>query len=70
MKTSLLLGSLFLLTLGASAADAPLLAVPGAVIYENKLDAAPAAPWKARQVNDKVTAVIRCFMARPLGVDS
>ena len=47
MKTSLLLGSLFLLTLGASAADAPLLAVPGAVIYENKLDAAPAAPWKA-----------------------
>ncbi len=47
MKTSLLLGSLLLLTLVASASDAPLLAVPGAVIFESKLDALPAAPWKA-----------------------
>lgn len=31
----------------ASAADKPLLAIPGEVIYESKLDAAPAAPWKA-----------------------
>lgn len=29
-----------------SAADKPLLAVPGEVIYESKLDAAPAKPWK------------------------
>ncbi|TDU71168.1 hypothetical protein EI77_02290 [Prosthecobacter fusiformis] len=31
----------------ASAADKPLLAIPGEVIYESKLDTAPAAPWKA-----------------------
>lgn len=47
MKPSLLITSLFLLTLSAPAAEAPLLAVPGAVIYESKLDVAPAAPWKA-----------------------
>ena len=35
------------LALGASAADKPLLAVPGKVIYENKLESAPAEPWKA-----------------------
>lgn len=29
------------------AADQPLLAMPGEVIFESKLDAAPAAPWKA-----------------------
>lgn len=29
-----------------SAADKPLLAIPGKVIYESKLDSAPAAPWK------------------------
>lgn len=32
---------------GSSAADKPLLAIPGKVIYENKLDTAPGAPWKA-----------------------
>lgn len=31
----------------ASAADKPLLAIPGEVIYESKLDTAPAAPWRA-----------------------
>lgn len=43
--------ALFLLTLatafGIRAEDKPLLAVPGKVIYENKFEAAPAAPWKA-----------------------
>ncbi len=29
------------------AADKPLLAVPGKVIFENKFDAAPTAPWRA-----------------------
>ena len=31
----------------ASAAEKPLLALPGAVIYESKLDTTPAAPWKS-----------------------
>jgi hypothetical protein len=31
----------------AGAADKPLLAIPGNAIYENKLDSAPGAPWKA-----------------------
>lgn len=31
----------------APAADAPLLAVPGKVLFESKLDTAPAAPWRA-----------------------
>ncbi len=36
------------LTLGAYAAESqPLLAVPGKVIYESKLDTTPGAPWKA-----------------------
>jgi len=36
------------LTLGAAAAESqPLLAVPGKVIYESKLDTTPGAPWKA-----------------------
>lgn len=34
-------------TLGTRAEDKPLLAVPGKVIYESKLDTAPGAPWKA-----------------------
>lgn len=34
-------------TIGALAEDKPLLAVPGKVIYESKLDTAPGAPWKA-----------------------
>ena len=33
--------------LHVSAADKPLLAIPGKVIYENKLDTAPGEPWKA-----------------------
>lgn len=34
-------------TLGVRAEDKPLLAIPGKVIYESKLDTAPGAPWKA-----------------------
>lgn len=45
MKHTLLFS--ILLTIGASAAEKAMLAVPGAVIYESKLDSAPAAPWKA-----------------------
>jgi hypothetical protein len=41
--TAIVLGS----ALAAHAADKPLLAVPGKVIYESKLDSAPAAPWKS-----------------------
>jgi hypothetical protein len=43
LLTALALGS----ALTTHAADKPLLAVPGKVIYESKLDTAPAAPWKA-----------------------
>lgn len=32
---------------GVCAEEKPLLAIPGKVIYENKLDAAPGEPWKA-----------------------
>lgn len=38
---------LCLFALPAAGADAPLLAVPGDVIYESKLDSGLAAPWKA-----------------------
>ncbi|HEY1050395.1 MAG TPA: hypothetical protein VGE39_11590 [Prosthecobacter sp.] len=34
-------------TLAARAEDKPLLAIPGKVVYESKLDTAPGAPWKA-----------------------
>lgn len=34
-------------TLGVHAEDKPLLAIPGKVIYESRLDTAPGAPWKA-----------------------
>lgn len=47
MKTSLLSFLALGLALAASAADKPLLAIPGKVIYENKLDSAPGDPWKA-----------------------
>ncbi len=47
MKTCLFLISLAALSPIASAADSAFLAIPGAVIYESKLDTAPAAPWKA-----------------------
>ncbi len=47
MKTTLFFSSLLAFSLNAAAADKPLLAIPGAVIYESKLDTAPAAPWKA-----------------------
>lgn len=33
--------------IAASAADKPLLAIPGKTIYESSLNTAPAAPWKA-----------------------
>jgi len=41
--------ALFFLALASlvSAAEKPMLAVPGEVIYESKLDTAPAAPWKS-----------------------
>ena len=45
--TSLLTLCLALATFGVRAEDKPLLAVPGKVIYESKLDTAPGAPWKA-----------------------
>ena len=47
MKTPLILSSILALSLNVSATDSALLAIPGAVIYESKLDTAPAAPWKA-----------------------
>lgn len=47
MKTLLTLTAIFALSLAGRAADKPLLAIPGKVIYESKLDSAPAAPWKA-----------------------
>lgn len=44
------LAPLLLLTIATSTAlaaeEKPLLAIPGKVIYENKLDATPGAPWK------------------------
>lgn len=47
MKTSILVAALIVAAVAmAHAADKPLLAIPGKVIYENKLDTAPAAPWK------------------------
>ena len=45
--TSLITLTLTLAAFGVRAEDKPLLAVPGKVIYENKLDTAPGAPWKA-----------------------
>jgi hypothetical protein len=45
--TSLLTLFLALAAFGVRAEDKPLLAVPGKVIYESKLDAAPSEPWKA-----------------------
>jgi hypothetical protein len=47
MKISLFLISLAAFSLTASAVDSAFLAIPGAVIYQSKLDTAPAAPWKA-----------------------
>lgn len=48
MKHTSLLTLVFALSaVSARAEDKPLLAVPGKVIYESKLDTAPAAPWKA-----------------------
>lgn len=44
---SLLTLILALAASGLRAEDKPLLAVPGKVIYESKLDTAPGAPWKA-----------------------
>ncbi|MEI6715070.1 MAG: family 16 glycoside hydrolase [Verrucomicrobiota bacterium] len=48
MKTSLLISSLVVsLAPCVFAADTPLLAIPGKVVYESKLDTAPSDPWKA-----------------------
>ncbi len=47
MKHNLLSVFAFCAALNASAADKPLLAVPGKVIYESRLDKAPGEPWKA-----------------------
>ena len=47
MKKSLFLCLFTGLTLSASAAEKALLAIPGATVYENKLDLAPGSPWKA-----------------------
>lgn len=46
MKPTFVLFSL-LVAISLQADDKPLLAVPGKVIFESKLDAAPGAPWKA-----------------------
>ncbi|MEZ0276122.1 MAG: family 16 glycoside hydrolase [Roseimicrobium sp.] len=49
MKVALL--AALILTVGISphafAGDVPLLAIPGKVVYESKLDTAPSSPWKA-----------------------
>ncbi len=47
MKSFFPLTALLAAGLTAAAADKPLLAIPGKVIYENKLDSAPGAPWKS-----------------------
>lgn len=48
MKAFNVLFSLLTVSLAALAAESkPLLAVPGKVVFESKLDAVPAAPWKA-----------------------
>jgi hypothetical protein len=48
MKIHVLLSALAFGTAASlGAADKPLLAVPGKVIYESKLDTAPGAPWRA-----------------------
>lgn len=46
MINRLLFSSLFLSVAASQGAEAPMLAVPGVVIYESKLDSTPAAPWK------------------------
>ena len=45
--TSLLTFTLSVAALSAHAADPALLAIPGKIIFESKLDTAPADPWKA-----------------------
>lgn len=47
MKHVVLTALALSIALTVSAADKPLLAVPGKVIYESKLDSAPGAPWKS-----------------------
>ncbi|MEI7729183.1 MAG: hypothetical protein WCO56_06410 [Verrucomicrobiota bacterium] len=47
MKAILFTACALCVSLHLNAADQPLLATPGKVIYENKLDAAPGAPWKS-----------------------
>src|SRR6187200_370580 len=47
MKHTLLTALFLAASLTVSAAEKPLLAIPGKVIYESKLDTPPGPPWKA-----------------------
>ena len=47
LSSTFLTLSLAIVAQAAHSEDKPMLAVPGAVIYESKLDTAPGAPWKA-----------------------
>lgn len=47
MKHTVLTALALGVALTATASDKPLLAIPGKVIYESKLDTAPGPPWKA-----------------------
>lgn len=61
MKTSLLLTTLLIAAAQVvCAADKPLLAIPGKVIYESKLDSALGAPWKTAKGSwEAVDGVLR-----------
>ncbi|MFA6543143.1 MAG: family 16 glycoside hydrolase [Limisphaerales bacterium] len=61
MKTSLLLTTLLIAaTQAVCAADKPLLAIPGKVIFESKLDSALGAPWKTAKGSwEAVDGVLR-----------
>lgn len=47
IKSSLLLAAVVFGAANLATADEPLLAIPGKLILDTKLDSAPAAPWKA-----------------------
>ena len=61
MKTALLLTAFAIASVTiVHAADRPLLAIPGKVIYESKLDATPTDPWKtAKGTWEAVDGVMR-----------
>ncbi len=46
-NTTLTALSILIVASAAAAGDKPMLAIPGKVIYENKLDSAPGEPWKS-----------------------